>query len=559
MIDQRPWLAQYPNGIPANVDVTAYTTLKDLLADSMKKHAKRPAFSCMGKTITYAELDRLSTAFGAYLHYRGLQPGDKIAVMMPNLIQYPIALHGILKAGLVVVNTNPLYTPREMKHQFTDSNAKAVIIAENFAANLEQIIGDTEIKTVICTSLGELLSFPKKQIVNFVVRSVKKMVPAFNLPGSVNFKTALEEGKKHRLPEFTGQPDDTIALQYTGGTTGVSKGAMLTNANLVANALQAKAWMTQLLEEGSDGCMLCPLPLYHIFAFTVNAVALFNHGVCNVLITNPRDLSTVVGAFKDHKIAGMTGVNTLFNALLNDKGFQNLDFRHLRITVGGGMAVQRPVAEAWQKLTGVPLSEGYGLTESSPSASMNPLNDNMRIGTIGVPLPNTDMRVWNEDAGRVATSEERGEIQIKGPQVMKGYYNRPEATAKVIKDGWLCTGDIGMMSEDGFFRIVDRKKDMILVSGFNVFPNEVEDVLAGHPGVLEVAAIGVPSEKSGEVVKVFVVKKDKSLKEEDVIAYARENLTGYKVPKHVEFREELPKTNVGKILRRVLREEENKV
>ncbi|MEL7163666.1 MAG: AMP-binding protein, partial [Bacteroidota bacterium] len=327
------------------------------------------------------------------------------------------------------------------------------------------------------------------------------------------------------------------------------------NANLIANALQSKAWMTQLLEEGGDGRMLCPLPLYHIFAFTVNAVGIFSYGVCNVLITNPRDLSTVVKAFKDNKIAGLTGVNTLFNAMLNNSGFKALDFRHLKIAVGGGMAVQRPVAEAWQKLTGIPLSEGYGLTESSPSASMNPLNDNMRIGTIGVPLPSTDMRVWNEDEGRVATSEERGEIQIKGPQVMKGYYNRPEETAKVMDGDWLRTGDIGMMSEDGFFRIVDRKKDMILVSGFNVFPNEVEDVLAGHPGILEVAAIGIPSEKSGEVVKVFVVRKDKSLKDDDVITYARENLTGYKVPKAVEFREELPKSNVGKILRRMLREE----
>ncbi len=555
MTDQRPWLTQYPAGIPANIDLTRFTTLKELLADSTKQFGPKPAFTCMGKTITFAELDKMSDAFGAYLHYRGLQPGDKVALMMPNLLQYPIALHGVLKAGLVIVNTNPLYTPREMKHQFADSGAKAVVIAENFAANLQQIIGETDIKTVITTSIGELLGFLKGGITNFVVRNVKKMVPAYDLPGAVTFQTALTEGAKHRLPTFTGQAEDTIALQYTGGTTGVSKGAMLTNANLVANALQSRAWMTQALTAGGDECMLCPLPLYHIFAFTVNSVALFSHGINNVLITNPRDLSTINKAFKDHKIAGLTAVNTLFNALINDPGFQALDFRHLKIAVGGGMAVQRPVAEGWQKLTGLPLSEGYGLTETSPSACMNPLNDKMRIGSIGVPLPSTEMRIWVEEENRVANAEERGEIHIKGPQVMKGYYNRPEATAEVMTtDGWLRTGDIGVMSADGFFRIVDRLKDMILVSGFNVFPNEVEEVLAGHPGILEVAAIGVPNDKSGEVVKVFVVKKDKSLKAEDVINYAKENLTGYKVPKEVEFRDDLPKSNVGKIIRRHLRD-----
>lgn len=552
--DQRPWLAQYPAGIPANVEVDAFPTLKDLLADTTKKFSSRPAFSCMGKDLTYGELDKQSTAIGAYLHYRGLQPGDRIAVMMPNMLQYPIVLHGILKAGLVIVNTNPLYTPPEMKHQFTDSGAKAIFIAENFAANLEKIIGETEITTVILTSIGGMLGWIKGGLTNFVIRNVKKMVPDFNLPNAVPFQTALDEGRKYKLPQFTGQPDDTIALQYTGGTTGVSKGAMLTNANLVANAMQAKAWMTQKLEAGSDDRMLCPLPLYHIFAFTVNAVGIYAHGMCNVLIVNPRDLSTIVKAFKDNRVAGMTGVNTLFNALLHDKGFQSLDFRHLKITVGGGMAVQRAVAEKWQKLTGVPLSEGYGLTETSPAVCMNPLNDNLRIGTIGVPMPNTIMRVWNEEEGRVATPEERGEIQIKGPQVMKGYLNRPQDTAAVMMDGWFCTGDIGKMSEDGFFTIVDRKKDMILVSGFNVYPNEVEDVLAAHPKVLECAAVGIPSERSGEVVKVFVVKKDPSLTQEELITYARESLTGYKIPKEVEFMTDLPKSNVGKILRRELRQ-----
>lgn len=554
MTDQRPWLAEYPAGIPANVDVATHTTLKDLLAENMQQFAKRDAFSCMGKSITYRELDQLSTAFGAYLHYRGLQPGDKVALMMPNLLQYPIALHGLLKAGLVIVNTNPLYTPREMKHQFNDSGAKAIVIAENFAANLEQILPETQITTIVTTSIGEMLGWIKGGITNFVVRRVKNMVPAYNLPDAVAFQTALSEGKKHRLPEFVGQPDDTIVLQYTGGTTGTSKGAMLTNANLVANSLQVQAWMKQAIKEGEDGAILCPLPMYHVFAFTVNAVAFFGFGICNVIITNPRDLSSIVKAFKDNRILLMTGVNTLFNALLNNKEFTKLDFRHLRVAVGGGMAVQRAVAERWQQVTGSPLGEGYGLTESSPVASMNPLSEKLRIGSIGLPFPNTIMRIWNEEEGRVATTEERGEVQIKGPQVMKGYYNQPEATAQAIKDGWLCTGDIGMMSEDGFFKIVDRKKDMILVSGFNVYPNEVEDVIAAHPKVLECAAIGIPSEKSGETVKIFVVKKDKSLKETELIDYARENLTGYKVPKAVEFRDDLPKSNVGKIIRRHLRE-----
>ncbi len=552
--DQRPWLAQYPAGIPANIDVTTHATLKGLLAETTKTFGKQAAFSSMGKDMSYQELDRLSTALGAYLHYRGLQPGDRVAVMMPNMLQYPIALHALLKAGLVIVNTNPLYTPREMKHQFTDSQTKAIIIAENFAKNLEEILDETDINTIITTSIGGMLGWIKGGLTNFVVRNVKKMVPDYNLPTAVDFQTALEEGKKYQLPQFTGQPDDTIALQYTGGTTGVSKGAMLTNANLVANALQAKAWMTQKLTSGSDERMLCPLPLYHIFAFTVNSVGLFCHGVCNVLIVNPRDLSTIVKAFKDNKIVGMTGVNTLFNALLNDKDFTRLDFRHFKITVGGGMAVQRTVAERWQQVTGVPLSEGYGLTETSPAVCMNPLNENLRIGSIGVPMPNTLMRVWNDEENRVATAEERGEIQIKGPQVMKGYLNRPEDTANVLRDGWLNTGDIGMMSEDGFFTIVDRKKDMILVSGFNVYPNEVEDIIAAHPKVLECAAVGMPSEKSGEVVKVFVVKKDKSLTEDELITYARTELTGYKIPKAVAFVDELPKSNVGKILRRELRD-----
>ncbi|PHI19580.1 long-chain-fatty-acid--CoA ligase [Lewinellaceae bacterium SD302] len=551
--DQRPWLANYPKEIPANIEVDRFPTLKALIENAFATHQNKPAFSCMGKRLTFAETDRLSTAFGAYLHYRGLQPGDRVALMMPNLLQYPIALFGAIKAGVIVVNTNPLYTPREMKHQFTDSGATAIVIAEPFAANLEKIIGETDIKTVITTSLGEMLSFPKKQIVNFVVRTVKRMVPKYELPGAVSFAQALSEGKKYKLPDYEAKPEDIVALQYTGGTTGVSKGAMLTNRNMAANTLQSNGWFGPFLGD-QVAAMLCPLPLYHIFAFTVNCLSMLHHGAESVLITNPRDLSTVVKAFKDNKISGLTGVNTLFNALNNDPDFQKLDFSELKITVGGGTAVQRPVAEAWQKLTGVPLSEGYGLTETSPSAIMNPLDGRFRLGHVGLPLPNTDVRIWMEEEKRAGAPEEVGEIQIKGPQVMKGYYNRPEETAKVFLDGWLCTGDIGMMTEDGFFKIVDRKKDMILVSGFNVFPNEIEDVLAGHPKVLELAAVGVPDERSGEKVKVFVVRKDDSLTKDELIAFARENLTGYKVPKLVEFRDELPKTNVGKILRRHLRE-----
>lgn len=555
MTEQRPWLTNYPKGVPANIDLDQYPSLIDYVEEALKKHKNRVAFHAMGRDITYAELDRLSTAFGAYLHYRGLQPGDKLALMMPNMVQYPIALFGALKAGIVIVNTNPLYTPREMKHQFTDSGAKAVIIAENFAANLEEIIKETDIKTVIVTGLGEMLSFMKKHLVNFVVRKVKKMVPKYNLPEAVNFTTALNEGKGKQLPSFDRRPEEVIALQYTGGTTGVSKGAMLTNYNLANNVNMVRTLCYQILEDQPDYVALCPLPLYHIFAFNFNGLALFGMGICNVLIANPRDLSTLVKAFKDHRIGVMSGVNTLYNGLINNAAFQKLDFRFLKAAIGGGMAVQKPVAEAWQKLTGVPLSEGYGLTESSPVASMNPLSEGKgRLGTIGLPLPSTDMRIWIEEEGRAGEVGERGEIQIKGPQVMKGYYNRPEETAKCIKDGWLCTGDVGVMDEQGYFKIVDRMKDMILVSGFNVYPNEIEDVLAAHPDILEVAAVGLPSEKSGEVVKVFIVRKGNSLTEEDVIAFAREGLTGYKIPKAVEFRDELPKTNVGKILRRKLRE-----
>lgn len=552
MSEQRPWLKNYPKGIPANIDPDAYPTLVAMFEETFKKYAKRPAFSCMGKTLSYEQVDKLSKNFGAYLHSRGLEAGDRIALMMPNLIQYPVALFGALRAGLLVVNTNPLYTPREMHHQFTDAGVKAIIIAENYATNLQKIINDTEIKTVIVTSFGEMLGFPKKQLINFVVRNIKRIVPKYDIPNTVSFTEALTQGKKFTLQAYQGTPDDVIILQYTGGTTGIAKGAMLTNRNLVSNMQQIRSWMIPFLKEQGE-IAICPLPLYHIFAFTVNCLAMMNIGALSVLITDPRDLSSVVKVMKTHPFTLFTGVNTLFNALVNYKDFASIDFSSLKVSVGGGMAVQRSVAEKWQKITGCFLSEGYGMTESSPVATTNPLDGTGRLGTIGLPLPSTIMRIV-DDQGAALPIGEVGEIQIQGPQVMKGYYDRPEATANTIKDGWLCTGDIGKMNEEGFFQIVDRKKDMILVSGFNVFPNEIEEVIASHPKVMEVAAVGIPHEKSGQVVKVFIVKKDKSLDKKEIIAFCRENLTGYKVPKEVAFRKDLPKTNVGKILRRKLRE-----
>ena len=553
MSEQRPWLTIYPTGVPANIDADAYPNVVSILEESFDKYRQKPAFSNMGKEMTYDQLDKLSRQFGAYLQSRGLEPGDRIAIMMPNLLQYPIALIGALRAGLVVVNTNPLYTPREMEHQFKDSGAKAILIAENFAANLEKIIDRTEIKMVMVTSIGEMLGFFKKTVVNFVIRNVRRMVPKYSIPNTVSFTEALKQGKKFTLKTHQSTPEDVILLQYTGGTTGVSKGAMLTNRNLIGNIQQVRAIFSPYTNSGS-GVALCPLPLYHIFAFTVHCISLLSLGQLEVLVTNPRDIKSVVKTMQDYPISVMTGVNTLFNALLNNKEFQALDFSNLRITVAGAMALQRVVAEKWKEVTGCPLSEGYGLTEASPVVSVNPLNGTGKIGTIGIPIPSTDIRIVDAQ-GSVLPAMQVGELQVMGPQVMKGYYNRPDETAKVIKDGWLSTGDIAMMHEDGFFEIVDRKKDMILVSGFNVYPNEIEDVIASHPKVLEVAAIGVPDKKSGEVVKVFIVKKDRSLTKDEIIQYCKENLTGYKVPKQVEFRKDLPKTNVGKILRRELREE----
>ena len=553
MSDERPWLKNYPTGIPANIDPDKYSTLSQMFVETFAKYKKAEAFNCMGASLTFEQLDKMSSQFGAYLKQRGLEPGDKIALMMPNLLQYPIALFGALRAGLIIVNTNPLYTPREMLHQFTDAEVKGIVIAENFASNLQKIIGETKIKTVILASIGEMHNFFKGTMINFVVRKIKRMVPAFDIANTVNFKDALKEGKKFSLTDHVGQADDVIALQYTGGTTGVAKGAMLTNKNLLANMEQIRAWMVPFLKEGEE-VALSPLPMYHIFAFTVNCLALMSIGTKTILVTNPRDLPSLIKEFKTHPIGLMTGVNTLFNALLNNEDFRALDFSNLKVTVGGGMAVQKAVAERWKNVTGCDLSEGFGMTETSPVVTTNPLNGKGKIGTIGLPVPSTDVRVV-DDNGQAVSVGTVGELQVKGPQVMKGYYNRPEETAKTITpEGWLNTGDIAKMDSDGFFQIVDRKKDMILVSGFNVYPNEIEDVVAKMDKVLEVAAIGVPNEKSGEVVKLCVVKKDKSLSEEEIISFCKENLTGYKVPKEIEFRKDLPKSNVGKILRRLLKE-----
>ena len=553
---EKPWLQHYPAGVPVNIDPSQYNRVIDMVEESFQKFADQPAFIFMGKTMTFRELDEKSMAFGAYLHSRGLEPGDRVALMMPNLLQYPIALFGVLRAGLILVNTNPLYTPREMKHQFVDSGAKAILIAENFAGNLEQIIGETQIKTVILTSIGEMLGV-KGAIVNFVVRRVKKMVPKYALSNTVCFLDTLKQGKKFSIPPTKGSPDDTIALQYTGGTTGVSKGTMLTNGNLLANMMQIRAWLMPVLQgqEGESPRALCALPLYHIFSFTVNCLAFLSVGACNILIVNARDLPALIKEWRKHKPNIVPGVNTLFNGLMNQSSFANLDFSTLRISVGGAMAVQRAVAERWQQITGTQLIEGYGMTESSPVLTVNPVDETARLGTIGMPVPSTDVRIVDDSGNTLPPGPENvGEIVARGPQIMKGYWQRPDATAETVKDGWLYTGDMGFMHPDGFFQIVDRKKDMILVSGFNVYPNEIEDVLAMHPKVLESAALGIPDDKSGEVVKVFIVKKDPSLTEEEVRAHCRENLTNYKVPRQVEFRTELPKTNVGKILRRELRE-----
>ena len=549
----RPWLKNYPAGMPANINPDQYPNLMAILDETFKKYGQKPAFAGFGKELTFSEVDKMSRNFAAYLHSRGLVPGDKIALMMPNILQYPIALFGALRAGLIIVNTNPLYTTREMKHQFTDSGAKAIVIIENFAANLEQVIAETSIKTVILTSMGEILGGFKGFVVNAVVRHIKKLVPKYNLANTVSFMHAVKEGEKFTIKPFDVKGDNIAALQYTGGTTGVSKGAMLTHRNLVANMLQMRAAIMVVLKDDGSEVAFCPLPLYHIFAFTVNCMGLFSIGAKNILVPNPRDQKAVIKDLKTYKPSIFIGINTLFNALLNNPEFVALDHSALKVTCGGGMAVQKVVGEKWQAVTSCAMAEGYGMTETSPCATVNPADGSGKLGTIGLPLPSTELRIVS-DEGIPLSAGETGEIQIKGPQVMLGYYNRPEATAESIKDGWMITGDIGLMDEDGYFKIVDRKKDMILVSGFNVYPNEIEDVLMLHPKVLEAAAIAVKDDKSGEVPKVFVVKKDASLTEAEIFEHCRVHLTGYKIPKYIVFMNDLPKTNVGKILRRELRD-----
>ncbi|MBA8883201.1 long-chain-fatty-acid--CoA ligase [Dokdonella fugitiva] len=550
----RPWLANYPPGTPAEIDPGQYRSVVALLEECCDRFRHRPAFTNMGRVITYGDLDRLSATFAAFLvNDLKLAKGDRVAIMMPNVLQYPIVIMAVLRAGLTVVNVNPMYTPRELKHQLDDSGASAIIVLDNFAHTVAEVIGDTSCRHVVCTGVGDLLGFPKSVVTNFVVRHVKKMVPAYSLPNAIRFNEALGRGTRSKLGKVEVGPDDLAFLQYTGGTTGVAKGAMLTHRNMVSNMLQSSAWIGSNLREGEE-VVVTALPLYHIFALTANFLVFARIGGFNHLITNPRDMPGFVKSIKSIRFSALSGVNTLFAGLLNTPGFDEVDFSRLHLTLGGGMAVQRAVAERWKKVTGCALLEAYGLTETSPAACINPLDLKEYNGSIGLPIPSTDVNIQDDD-GNVLPIGEIGELCIRGPQVMKGYWNRPEETAKVLSpDGWLRTGDIARMEPSGYVYIVDRKKDMILVSGFNVYPNEVEDVVAQMPGVLEVAAVGVPDEKSGEAVKLVIVKKDPALTEEAVRAHCKANLTGYKLPKYVEFRESLPKTNVGKILRRELRE-----
>jgi long-chain acyl-CoA synthetase len=550
---ERIWLKSYPPGVPADINPGEYRSLVELFEKNVRAYADRPAFHCMGKGITFGELDKLSRDFGAWLQAKGLAKGTRVAIMMPNCLQYPIAMFGTLRAGCTVVNVNPLYTARELEHQLKDSGAEAIVILENFASVLQQVRSHTPLKHVVVTSLGEMLGL-KGLIVNLVVRKVKKMVPAYDLPGAISFKDALSEGSGKTLSTPPLTHEDIAFLQYTGGTTGVSKGAMLLHRNIIAALLQYKTWLAPRI--GNERAVIVTaLPLYHIFSLTVNCLVMMVVGGENVLITNPRDIPGFVKELAKHKYSIITGVNTLFNALLNNPDFAKLDFSSLKLSVGGGMAVQKATAERWKQVTGVALVEGYGLTETSPSATANPPTATEYTGSIGVPMPSTEV-VLRDDNDKDVAIGQPGEICIRGPQVMAGYWQQPAETAKVLgKDGFLHTGDIGIMDEKGFIRIVDRKKDMILVSGFNVYPNELEQVVAMHPGVLECAVIGVPDEHSGEVPKVFVVKKDPQLTEQDILEHCKKELTGYKRPKYVEFRADLPKTNVGKILRRALREE----
>ena len=552
------WLQSYPEGIPAEVDVDEYRSLCGVFDASVRKFAALPAYVNMGTAISYAELDRLSGCFGAYLqNVIRLPRGARVALMMPNLLQYPIAMFGALRAGYVVVNFNPLYSPRELEYQLNDSGAEAIVIVENFAYVLDQVIQKTKVKHVITTGLGDLLHFPNRQVVNLAVKYIKHMVPAWKLPGAVPFRRALTLGEGQNWAPTDVSPNDIAFLQYTGGTTGVPKGAMLTHRNLVANLQQAHAWLKPVLEEGRE-VVITPLPLYHIFALTANCLTFMKIGAMNVLITNPRDIPAFVKELGKYRFSVITGVNTLYNALLGNPEFSKLDFSHLRVALAGGMAVHRSVAERWKQVTGKALVEAYGLTETSPAVTVNPLDIAEYNGSIGLPLPSTEIAIRDDDGNDLPPGE-AGELCVRGPQVMKGYWQRPEETAKVLMpDGFLRTGDIAAVDESGFVRIVDRKKDMIIVSGFKVFPNEIEDVVSLHPGVLEVGAVGLSDSSSGEVVKIVVVKRDPALNAEELIAHCRKHLTGYKIPRHVEFREELAKTNIGKILRRSLRETERK-
>jgi long-chain acyl-CoA synthetase len=552
---EKVWLKSYPEGVAPEIDLTKYESIVDIFEESVKKYANNPAFTNLGVVLTFADLDRLTAQFASYLQNElKLPKGSRIAIMMPNLLQYPIAIFGALRAGMTVVNVNPLYTPRELKHQLNDSQATAIVIVENFAHTLEEVIDETLVKHVVITAIGDCCGLIKRTLVNFVVRHIKKMVPKYNLPQAVWFNDALKLGAKHPFKPVKVVGDDIAFLQYTGGTTGVAKGAILLHRNMVANILQASNWLEPVIEEGKE-VIITALPLYHIFSLTANCMAFMKFGGLNVLITNPRDMKGFVKELSKFKFTALTGVNTLFNGLLNTEGFDRLDFSNLKVTLGGGMAVQEAVAKKWHQVTGKPLLEAYGLTETAPAVTINPMTLKEYNGTIGLPVPSTEVSIRDEEGNQLGFNQP-GELWVRGPQVMAGYLGRPEETAKVLReDGWLLTGDIAVINEQGYLKIVDRKKDMILVSGFNVYPNEIEDVVASHPGVLEVAAVGVPSETSGEQVKLFVVKKDPKLTEEELMAFCKENLTGYKVPKLIEFRDELPKSNVGKILRRELRDE----
>ncbi|MFZ7309544.1 long-chain-fatty-acid--CoA ligase [Comamonas jiangduensis] len=557
-MSERPWLAAYPEGVPADIDPSSYHSLVALMEQAFKAYAPRSAYSYMGKDISFGDVDSQSQAFAAYFQSLGMQPGDRVAIMMPNVPQYPIAVAAILRAGFVVVNVNPLYTARELEHQLKDSGARAIVIIENFAHTLEQCIASTSVEHVVLCAMGDMLGTLKGCLVNYVVRNVKKMVPAFHLPKAVRYKDAIRRGSSATFTKAHVGPNDIAVLQYTGGTTGVSKGAVLLHRHIIANTLQCEAWfnpvVNNLRKSGEQVTSVCALPLYHIFAFTVNMMLSMHTGGKNILIPNPRDIKATLKELSNHKFHSFPAVNTLFNGLAHHADFNSVDWSHLKVSVGGGMAVQGAVAKLWLEKTGCPIVEGYGLSETSPVVSCNPVTAKEFTGTIGVPLPSTYVKLVGDDGHTVTEPGKTGEIAVKGPQVMAGYWQRPDETAKVMTaDGYFLTGDIGAIDERSFIKIVDRKKDMVLVSGFNVYPNEVEEVVAMCPGVLECAVVGVPDEKTGEAVKLVVVKKDDSLTEEVLRKFCRENMTGYKQPRVIEFRTELPKTPVGKILRRELR------